>query len=130
MGAVKLDDLRSIRKALGKSQGELAEMLSISARAVQSYEQGWRAVPPYVQKLAALLLYLARRKDRPELRPCWGVCSCDGELRSRCLAYQCRAGDLCWIITGDCYRAVKQGSWQAKFSRCADCPATRQWLNA
>ncbi|MDH4317770.1 MAG: helix-turn-helix domain-containing protein, partial [Desulfobulbaceae bacterium] len=37
------------RAKLGKTQKELAELLGISLKAVQSYEQGWRSVPLHVE---------------------------------------------------------------------------------
>ena len=74
----KAKDLKRVRKALGKSQSELAALLGISTRAVQSYEQGWRRLPPYVQRLTGLLLFLKRRKDGPNLSPCWEILECDG----------------------------------------------------
>jgi DNA-binding XRE family transcriptional regulator len=35
-------ELSKIRQRLGKSQKEMAQLLAISLKAVQSFEQGWR----------------------------------------------------------------------------------------
>ena len=71
--AVELDNLKSIRQNLGKSQSEMAELLGISVRAIQSYEQGWRKPPPSVQKLAAFFLFLRWQKDNPRQLSCWKI---------------------------------------------------------
>jgi len=63
-------NLKTIREALNKTQHEMAALLGVSARAVQSYEQGWRPFPPHVQKMAGLLFFLHRRKGRMPSRPC------------------------------------------------------------
>jgi len=118
----KAKDLKRIRKALGKSQSELAALLGISIRAVQSYEQGWRRLPPYVQRLTGLLLFLKRRKDGPNPSPCWEIVECNGDVRSRCLAYEYQAGDFCWLVTGNCVAGQEQDSWEAKLARCRECP--------
>ena len=49
-------NLRTIREALNKTQHEMAALLGVSARAIQSYEQGWRPFPPHVQKMAGAAL--------------------------------------------------------------------------
>jgi DNA-binding transcriptional regulator YiaG len=54
---IKLSDIPRVRKVLGVSQAQMAALLGISTKAVQSYEQGSRSVPAHVQRLAALLLY-------------------------------------------------------------------------
>ena len=39
-----------MRKHLGKTQKELAELLGVSVKSVSSYEQGWRNIPPHVER--------------------------------------------------------------------------------
>ncbi len=130
MSPKRLDDLRSIREELGTSQSELANLLSISARAIQSYEQGWRPTPPYVQKLAGVLLLVKKRKERGKLIPCWKVRNCDRSLRATCSAYQTRAGDLCWLVTGSDIEGRKMESWEAKLAKCRKCDVMKQWLGS
>ncbi len=124
----RLDDLKSVRETLGKSQSELSALLGISTRAVQSYEQGWRPVPPYVQKLSALLLYLNWRKDNKERPPCWELRRCSEELQEQCTVRQSDCGHLCWMISGNFHRAEPQKSWKAKWGKCLKCPVTKGWL--
>lgn len=40
----------TLRAKLGKTQKALAELLGVSLKAVQSYEQGWRAIPMHVER--------------------------------------------------------------------------------
>ena len=42
--------VRSLRDELDRSQREMAEILGVSTKAVQSYEQGWRQTPPHVEQ--------------------------------------------------------------------------------
>jgi DNA-binding XRE family transcriptional regulator len=56
-----------IRKHLGKTQRQISDLLGVSLKAVQSFEQGWRAVPVHVERQ---LFYLAakaytRKSNRP-----------------------------------------------------------------
>ena len=127
MAAKGFCELPAARKALGKSQSEFAKLLGISIRAVQSYEQGWRPTPPYVQKLAAMLLFLEWRKGRKSVQPCWKVRRCDGEARSQCTAFLMQAGDVCWMLGESCPGGeITRGD--KKLSSCRTCPVTQAWL--
>lgn len=52
------EELRQIRHRLGHSQAGLAGELGVSIRAVQSWEQGWRRVPPNIALLLRILRYI------------------------------------------------------------------------
>ena len=129
MPMLRLNDLRNIRHVLGMSQHDLSTLLGISIRAVQSYEQGWRAVPPYVQKLTGLLLYLERRKGMPRLKPCWKVKKCPSENRRACPVHKYQAGEICWIVSGDLCGGKEEKSWEDKMICCAGCPMMGSWLS-
>jgi len=47
------------RKKLQKTQKELAQLLGTSLKAIHSYEQAWRTIPPHVERQ---LLYLVMKK--------------------------------------------------------------------
>ncbi len=128
MSWAKLDNIRSIRRSLAKSQSELADMLHISVRTVQSYEQGRRNIPPRVQELAGVLLYLERRREQRKLQPCWEIRNCHPSVRGECRAYQLEAGDFCWLVTGNDCGDQKLESRGAKLEKCGQCPVTKQWL--
>lgn len=132
MSQDKLCNLRTLRAALGKSQSEMALLLGVSVRAVQSYEQGWRPCPPYVQKLTGLLMFLQHRKANPDISPCWEVKNCDSEKREKCAAFQFGSGEFCWLVTGsNCNCDTTQPrSWQSKMVKCTKCPVMTSWLPA
>jgi hypothetical protein len=107
----------------------MASLLGVSVRAVQSYEQGWRPVPSYVQQMTGLLLFLEWRKGGKRPKPCWKVRACAGEQKSRCAVYQLRAGDLCWLIAKNgCHHGTREGSWKSRMSRCEECAVMKEWL--
>ncbi len=124
--------LKEIRQTFGKSQKEMADLLGISVRAIQSYEQRWRAIPSSINKLAHLLLYLRwRNSDSPKnATPCWEICGCDPADFRQCPAYRYGAGEFCWLVTGDYRQGEKMPSWAAKLEKCRDCPVATSWLSA
>ena len=128
MNPKDLGNLKIIRKELGKSQRELANLLSVSVRAVQSYEQGWRPTPNHVLKIAAVQLFIRKRRDHVKLSPCWKIRNCAPELKSTCEAYQNGAGDLCWFVTGTNCNGKVFDSWDEKFALCKECDVMRLWL--
>ena len=128
MASTPFADLRRVRGLLGKSQSEMAALLGISTRAVQSYEQGWRPTAPYVQRAAALFWFLSRRKDKPKAPPCWRVRKCDAAARAACPAYQFQAGDLCWLFPPSPCSELRGASWEDRIAVCEKCAVMRSWL--
>jgi len=128
--SVDLGDLRGIRKALGKSQSQMAALLGVSTRAIQSYEQGWRTPPATVLKLAAYMLYLKRSGPvSASCPPCWEVRHCDPAERVDCFASQIGEGHCCWLVTGNACGKKTFPSWPAKLAHCRGCPVIRRWLD-
>ena len=60
----------SIRKKLAKTQKELSELLGVSLKAISSYEQGWRNIPPHVERQ---LLFLYSKKNVHSVQNCWDI---------------------------------------------------------
>ena len=89
-----------IRRYLGKTQSQLARMLGVSPKAVQSFEQGWRNIPPHAERQVLFLLYLKRQPEAAGQRPCWEARGCGDEQRLQCTAWELRAGNLCWFTNG------------------------------
>lgn len=128
--SVDLGDLRSIRKALGKSQSKMAALLGVSTRAIQSYEQGWRTPPATALKLAAYMLYLKCSQSQPATGPpCWELRRCEPARRAECFAFQIGQGHCCWLVTGNTCGGRTFPSWPAKLAHCRRCPAMRRWLD-
>jgi len=109
-----------IRHYLGKSQSKLAQLLCISPKAVQSFEQGWRNIPASVERQ---LLFLLSRKISPnhEIRPCWELQECPVERRDRCPAWEYKLGNACWFITGTQCSGDAYKDWEEKIKLCQRC---------
>jgi transcriptional regulator with XRE-family HTH domain len=97
-----------LRQALGKSQRELAALLGLSQKAVESYEQGWRKVPAHVERVLYFLLFKLDDDGAGEGAPCWEALGCPEETRSKCVAFVAKEGRFCWFFTGKlCARAAE-----------------------
>lgn len=114
-------EFSQIRKELGLTQDELANVLAVSTRAVQSYEQGWRRVVPAAERNLLLLLMFSRRALHAKQEACWEVKKCPEEVRGNCLAGRLDLKDLCWYITGTLCARECQGSWEEKMKKCRTC---------
>jgi len=50
--------LAEIRLHLEKTQSQMAQILGVSPKAIQSFEQGWRNIPVHVERQVLLILAL------------------------------------------------------------------------
>ncbi len=112
------------RQVLGKTQTQLSQILCISPKTVQSFEQGWRRVPNYIEREILLLLSLKIHSSQ-ELRSCWNVKNCPPEWRAKCFVWELKAGHLCWFINGTFCRGQVQNCWEEKLSLCRSCEVYR-----
>ncbi len=116
-----------IRKKLGKTQKELAELLSISLKTLHSYEQGWRQIPTHAER--QVLFLLSRMRDREgDIKPCWQVKNCPPKRRKACPAWEFQAGKLCWFINGTICECAAQRNWQKKMLICKGCDVLRAFV--
>lgn len=95
------------RVLLGKSQRDLARLLGISIKAVESYEQGWRKIPSNVERMLYFLLFKLNEKSFAHERPCWSTKSCSDASRKECVAFVTGEGHYCWFFTGGLCSAAK-----------------------
>ena len=109
-----------IRHRLGKTQNEMAQLLGISIKTVQSFEQGWRRVPVHTERQSLLLLAL-RESGRQSNRPCWNIKKCPEKTKQDCPAWEFNAGHLCWCINGTICHGNAQKSWSQKMNICRKC---------
>jgi DNA-binding XRE family transcriptional regulator len=112
-------EFSQIRQYLGKSQIQLARLLGISPKTVQSFEQGWRTIPAYAERQLLFLLYLKRPKKN--LKPCWEKKNCNPAERRKCPAFEFRAESICWFINGTICEGKVQDDWKAKIQICRKC---------
>jgi DNA-binding XRE family transcriptional regulator len=114
-----------IRHRLGKTQKELASLLCISLKAVQSFEQGWRKIPPNIERQILFYLFWETSHDKT-LKPCWKVQNCPTEWRNSCAAWQHKAGSLCWFINGTFCQGSYQEDWRKKLNLCRKCEVFKE----
>ena len=113
-------EFSQIRRHLGKTQREMAQLLGTSHKAIQSFEQGWRTIPAHSERQILFLLALKRAGNR-KTRPCWAIKRCDPEMRKKCPAWEFRAGRFCWFINGTICRGKAQKNWHIKMETCRTC---------
>ena len=112
-------EFSNIRQRLGKSQKEMAQLLAVSLKAVQSFEQGWRNIPAHVERQALFLLAMKEAQDGG--KSCWDMQDCPVEIKEKCPAWEFQAGDLCWFIGGTICDGHIHKTWKEKMKFCRSC---------
>ena len=113
-----------IRHYLGKSQNQLARLLCVSPKAIQSYEQGWRNIPVNAERQLLFLISLKRSLNE-NARPCWEIQNCPNEWRENCTAWEFKVGHSCWLMNGTFCKGERQDSWEEKIELCRQCEVFR-----
>ncbi len=108
------------RRLLNRTQKEVAELLSISIKAVHSYEQGWRKIPSHVERQIFFLLSRTRASNKA-IKPCWIIKKCPPQRRNLCPAWEFQAGKFCWFINGTICECKVQKNWEEKIKICRSC---------
>ena len=122
---MKAKELSGIRHHLAKTQSELARLLGVSSKAIQSFEQGWRKIPAHVERQVYFLLAMSRLRDGTGIPTCWEVRKCAKETRDPCPAWEFQCGHLCWFINGTLCGGVVEKSWEKKMRICRKCDIFR-----
>jgi len=117
---MKSDELANYRNFLGLSQRNFADLLGTSLRSIQAYEQGWREIPPNIERMVLYLLY-QKRLGHKELKPCWRIKKCPTSWRENCAAFQFQVEGPCWFINGTFCEGTKQNDWKKKMEICRTC---------
>jgi len=123
---MELEIFLQARKTLGKTQKEIAELLGVSLKTIHSYEQGWRTIPPHVER-QMLFLLSQRRENTTKPKPCWVVKNCPPVRKKSCPAHEFNAGKLCWMVTGTICENKVQKSWQEKMKICRKCEVVQEF---
>lgn len=121
------ESFSKIRHHLGKTQKQLAQLLGISSKAIQSFEQGWRNIPVHAERQVLLLLALERSRNKKS-KPCWIIRKCPTETKQNCAAWKFRAERVCWFISGTICGGKVQKSWEQKMKLCRECEVFRSVL--
>ncbi|MFC1829662.1 helix-turn-helix domain-containing protein [Thermodesulfobacteriota bacterium] len=114
------EEFKHLRKKLKKTQKQIAKLLGVSLKAVHSYEQGWRTIPPHVERQMFFLVY-QKGTGQSAKKPCWVIKKCPPEKKKKCPAWEFRAGKLCWFITGTLCESEAQQDWAEKMKICRSC---------
>lgn len=120
-------EFSQIRSGLEKTQDQLAQLLGISIKAVQSFEQGWRNIPVHIERQLLFLLTLKRPHSKGN-GSCWVIRKCPLEIKQKCPAWEFQAGHLCWLINGTMCQGKVQENWQKKMKICRQCEVFRSML--
>jgi hypothetical protein len=113
-------EFQTIRSRLKKTQREMARLLGISLKAVESYEQGCRQIPANIERIVYFLLFKLHPRRIKKMEVCWIRKKCPSETRRNCVAWIAGEGFFCWFMTGkSCLRQKKlQGK---KMENCFTC---------
>ncbi len=109
-----------LRKKLGKTQKQLAELLGTSLKAVHSYEQGWRSVPGHAER-QLIFLIASRRGANKNRKSCWVIKKCPPARKKSCPAWEFQSGKLCWFINGTICEGKAHKDWHEKMRICRSC---------
>jgi DNA-binding XRE family transcriptional regulator len=117
-------EFSAARHYLGKTQSQMAQVLGISLKAIQSFEQGWRNIPVHIERQILFLLGL-KKSPHQKNRPCWVIQGCPMEIKQNCPAWEFRVGHLCWFINGTICQGRVQTNWGKKMKICRQCKVFR-----
>jgi len=126
---MKNTEFSQIRQYLGKSQTQLASLLGISPKTIQSFEQGWRSIPAHAERQLLFLLYL-KRAPKKNMKPCWEKRNCNLETRKKCPASELKADYICWFINGTICEGKAQKNWNEKIQICRKCEVFKSLIPA
>ena len=109
-----------IRAELGKTQSQMAGILCVSHKAVQSFEQGSRNIPGHVERVVLFLLAIKNPSIKLNLH-CWKIIKCSEERRGNCPAWELQVGHWCWFVNGTLCEGHQKKDWQEKIKICRQC---------
>jgi DNA-binding XRE family transcriptional regulator len=75
-----------IRVYLGKTQKQIAYLMGTSTKAIESFEQGWRNITPYIERQMYFMLSRKTIMEGKISADCWEVRQCPEDKRQKCPA--------------------------------------------
>ena len=113
-------EFKSFRNKLDKTQKQMAQLLGTSLKAIHSYEQGWRTIPPAVERQMYFLIS-RKQKSVNGNKPCWRIKNCPPAQKKQCPAWEFKSGTLCWFINGTICEVEIHSTWNEKMKICRSC---------
>lgn len=124
------EEFAQARHTLGKSQSQLAKILCLSSKSIQSFEQGWRKIPTHVEREILLLLMLKENaRNNRELEACWEIADCSDEWRKMCIVGELGAKEFCWYLNGTFCHGEYKKNWNDKISVCRECEVFKSMIS-
>ena len=114
------NEFKSYRSTLNKTQKQMAQLLGTSLKAIHSYEQGWRTIPPAVERQMYFLVSRINSGGKRR-KPCWKIKNCSPEQKKQCPAFEFKSGNLCWFINGTICDGNVHKNWNDKMKVCRSC---------
>ncbi|MCP5103606.1 MAG: helix-turn-helix transcriptional regulator [bacterium] len=114
-------EFRKIRKKMNKTQKEMAGLLGVSKKAVESYEQGLRNIPPNVERIVYYLLFKLNMDKLGDVTFCWDKKDCPTDIREHCIGWIAKEGVFCWFITGKVCIGEKARADDKTIENCFQC---------
>jgi len=118
---VESTEFTTIRRYLGKTQNQLAPLLCVSSKAIQSFEQAWRRIPAHIEQQMLLLLSLKRLSSDAVTTPCWEIKNCPIEWKENCIVWELKTRYFCWFLNGTACQGEIQESYEKKLEICREC---------
>ena len=113
-------EFKTFRSKLDKTQKQMSQLLGTSLKAIHSYEQGWRTIPPAVERQMYFLISRVNGKGKAS-KACWRIKNCAPEQKKQCPAWEFKSGNLCWFINGTICDGNVHKNWNDKMKVCRSC---------
>jgi len=122
------EEFSRIRRLLGKTQNHMAQILCVSPKAIQSFEQGWRNIPAHIQR-EMLLLWALKESSGDRVPACWEIQACPDEWKKKCMVWELKIESLCWYFNGTFCQGQIHKSWDEKIQKCRECKVYQSIFN-
>jgi len=120
-------EVSEIRHHLGKTQLQMAQLLGVSLKAIQSFEQGWRNIPVHIER-QVLFLWASKKSPLRKRKALLGDTKVSEGDQAKLSSMGISGGNLCWFTNGTICQGQKQASWEKKMKICRQCKVFRTML--
>lgn len=122
------EEFVKIRKKLDKTQLEMSELINVSKKTIESYEQGLRNIPDNMSRIIYYLFFKLNMDKLDETELCWNKNKCPDSIKKKCIAWIAKDGFFCWFLNlKTCL--LKQKTSKGKIKSCFECEFFRDNLN-